>query len=66
MEDKNMKKIYMTPRMEMFSYNTRNAILTTSTLDAVNWNGGGSGGARVFDNDEMDILMGGDIENILF
>ncbi|MBP3776606.1 MAG: hypothetical protein IJ069_12620 [Prevotella sp.] len=54
-----MKKIYVTPQMEIFSYKMEGVILTAS-LEAIDYGGGGGAGARIFEDDGMDLLTGGD------
>ncbi len=63
-----MKKKYIIPQMEIFSIKPTNAILATS-LTPEPWDGGGGAGSRLFEDDGMDLLMGGgeysDLEKML-
>ena len=64
-----MKKTYMTPQMEVYSFKPTNAILTTSVYTPEDWGGGGGAGARPFEENAIeDFFVGGgnpaDLKNI--
>lgn len=53
-----MKKNYVTPQMEIYRIQMSNSLLETSDLTPQNWGGGGVGGSRIFEDDELDMLLG--------
>jgi len=62
MEDRIMKKTYIAPVMETCRLQTTGMLLGTSSLTPEEWDGGGVGGSRVIEIDELDMLMR---ENVL-
>ncbi len=55
-----MKKTYMTPQMEVYSFKPTNAIMTTSVLTPEDWGGGQGAGARPFEDNALeDFFLGG-------
>ena len=58
MEDSEMKKTYITPEMETYRLQTQGMLLDTSSLDPKDYGGGGVGGSRIFEDDELDMLLG--------
>ena len=61
-----MKKIYSTPTMETYRIQTKATLLDASVLNPEDYIGGGGAGSRLFENEEMDILMGENLENLLY
>lgn len=53
-----MKKTYITPEMETYRLQTQEMLLDTSSLIPKDFDGGGVGGSRVFEDDELDMLLG--------
>ena len=58
MEMTNDKKTYTTPAMETFQIQTVGPLLETSNLVPKERGGGGNGGSRLFEGDEIDDLLG--------
>ncbi len=58
-----MKKTYMTPGMDIYTFQSDAVILTTSTLVPTP-GGGGEAGSRLFDESELELFQNDDLEMI--
>lgn len=59
-----MRKIYMTPDMEIYNFQIEGALLAGSVLNPTDWSGGGGADSRLLeDNFLMDDS---DLEKLLF
>lgn len=58
-----MKKTYMTPSMDIYTFQPGAVILTTSTLVPTP-GGGGEAGSRLFDESELELFQNDDLEMI--
>lgn len=59
-----MKKTYFAPQMEIYRFQAHQRLLEASDFIPQDWNGGGSAGGRLLENDGLDVLMGGDINEL--
>ncbi len=58
-----MKKTYMTPSIDIYTFQPDAVILTTSTLVPTP-GGGGEAGSRLFDESELELFQNDDLEMI--
>ncbi len=59
-----MKKTYIAPQMETYRIQTHQCLLDASNITPEQWTGGGSAGSRLFEDDGIGILIGGDLNDI--